>query len=265
MIHNHLHDCQQIGVNYMGGSIYFEADRGRWVVSWRAGQDGKAVKIRRYKREFMACTHYDKDGRPDLRRCNGYKTAVKLRSLIQARWERYLDGKCEFRLEEFTGELWSDVIEFYKEWMRDDVVPKRKPATIHCYESYLRNWNDRRTAYADGSRQAGFIAALCRNHPGEKTRIDGTQQTIEAGMKFHNESKRKNVEKISFNCCGIEAAKWFRRPCTAATYLPSLLNFSASYNTPSALSTLKIWPQEYLISVPLKPDITICMRRNLRN
>ena len=88
----------------------------------------------------MACTHYGRDGRPDLRRCSGYKTAVKLRSLLQAHWEQYLDGKCEFRIEEFTGELRSDVIEFYKEWIKDEVAPNRKPATIHCYESYFRNW-----------------------------------------------------------------------------------------------------------------------------
>ena len=139
LIHNYPQYIQSMGVNYMGGSIYFEADRGRWVVSWRAGQ-GKPVKIRRYKREFMACTHYSRDGRPDLRRCNGYKTAVKLRSLLQARWEQYLDGKCEFRLEEFTGELWSDVIEFYQQWIKDEVAPNKKPATTHCYESYFRNW-----------------------------------------------------------------------------------------------------------------------------
>ncbi|MDA8141091.1 MAG: tyrosine-type recombinase/integrase [Desulfobacteraceae bacterium] len=123
----------------MAGSIYFEKDRGRWVVSWRSG-NGRAVKIRQYNQQFMPCTHYGHDGVPDRRRCQGYKTAVKLLAMVQARWEQYQQGKCDFRIEEFTGSDWSDVIEFYGQWMKDVVVPNRTPATIHCYESYLANW-----------------------------------------------------------------------------------------------------------------------------
>ncbi len=44
-------------------------------------------------------------------------------------------------------------------------------------------------------------------------------------MKSHNESKRKKVEKMSFNCCGIETGKWFRFPCTSATFLAITPNF----------------------------------------
>jgi hypothetical protein len=132
-----------MGVNFMGGSVYFEKDRMRWAVSWRAGQ-GKAVKLRKYKGNFMPCTHYNtrSDGQiePDKKRCQGYKTACKLKNLLEARWEQYLEGRCEFRLEEFTGANWSDVIEFYKQWMREAIEPHRKPSTIHCYWSYLNNW-----------------------------------------------------------------------------------------------------------------------------
>lgn len=126
----------------MGGSIYFEKDRGRWVVAWRMG--GKSIKIRRYKRQFMACTHYirkpDGSQEPNKRKCQGYAMACKLKSLIQARWEQFQEGKCDFRIEEFTGENWIDVIEFYRQWLREAIEPHRKPSTIHCYQSYFDNW-----------------------------------------------------------------------------------------------------------------------------
>ena len=106
----------------MNGSIFYENDRGRWAVSWRYA--GKACLIRRYKGEYM----YDRS------------IAEKCRALIQSRWEDHLNGNCQFRIEEFTARGWTDVIEFYSEWLETVIKPQKKPATYKCYKSYMVNW-----------------------------------------------------------------------------------------------------------------------------
>lgn len=121
----------------MKGSIVAELDRGRWCVSWP--QHGKRIKVRRYNRQFMPITAF-KDGKPNPAKCYGYAMAQKLLAMMQARWEQHINGQAGFRIEEFTGQNWSDVCEFYQMWMRDVVEKNRKPSTIHCYWSYYRNW-----------------------------------------------------------------------------------------------------------------------------
>lgn len=106
----------------MKGSISFEKDRGSWVVSffWK----GKRHKIRRYKGEKM----YDE------------RIARKCLAIIQGRVEQYQQGLCTFRIEEFTGKGWTDVAEFYNEWMEEVVKPSKSPGTTKGYESYWNNW-----------------------------------------------------------------------------------------------------------------------------
>ncbi|MDY6839097.1 MAG: tyrosine-type recombinase/integrase [Thermodesulfobacteriota bacterium] len=106
----------------MKGSISYERDRKRWVVVWY--YEGKDYKVRRYKGEFL-----------------WHRTiAEKCLALIQGRWEDHLQGKCQFRIEEFTGKGWTDVIEFYETWLKEVVKGSTKPATYKCYRSYLTNW-----------------------------------------------------------------------------------------------------------------------------
>jgi len=102
------------------GSIWKHRDR--WYVGFYF--EGKQHKIGYYKGEKMYSP----------------KTAQKCLSLIQSRKEDANDGKCQFRIEEFAQRGWTDVNEYYEEWMREVVEPKRKPATIKGYWSYYRNW-----------------------------------------------------------------------------------------------------------------------------
>ncbi|CCK81151.1 tyrosine-type recombinase/integrase [Desulfobacula toluolica] len=139
----------------MKGSIFFMPDRGRWAVSWyhkEPGQKkGKYYTITRYQGQFMPCTHYqmkrgkvrlDEKGRaiPDKSRCQGYAIAGKLRALMQGRWEQHQKGILQFRMDEFTGKGWTDVLEFYETWMKEKVEQECKIATIKGYWSYYHNW-----------------------------------------------------------------------------------------------------------------------------
>lgn len=114
----------------MKGSIYAQGNR--WIVGW--WYQGKQWKITRYKGRILYRTH------PEKERCYGYKSAQKCLSLMQNRYEKYSKGLCAFRIEEFSGKGWTDVIEFYEKWLREVIEPNRKPATIKGYRSYLRNW-----------------------------------------------------------------------------------------------------------------------------
>ncbi len=108
----------------MKGSIFFQKDRGRWAVSWYCQLTKRNYTITRYKGEFMY----------------HHKIAEKCLAMIQSRWEEHQNGLCQFRIEEFTGKGWTDVIQFYEDWMHDVIEPKRKPATVKGYWSYLHNW-----------------------------------------------------------------------------------------------------------------------------
>lgn len=108
----------------MKGNVYYQKDRGRWAVSWpREGRRGSHV-ITRYKGEFM----FDR------------RIAEKCLHMIQGDWENYRAGLGAFRIEKYTGKGFTDVIEFYENWMREVVAPTKKPATVKCYRSYLANW-----------------------------------------------------------------------------------------------------------------------------
>ena len=134
------------------GSIFPQKDRGRWAVNWYCTIKKRSFVITRYNNNFMPITCYEKSAFgipiiddkgfpiPDKDKCNGYKMAAKLLSLIQARWEDHLQGICQFRIEEFTGKGWTDILEFYENWMKEYIEKKRKPATIDGYWSYYRNW-----------------------------------------------------------------------------------------------------------------------------
>lgn len=104
----------------MKGTIFRQGER--YIVGWY--YEGRQHKITRYRGEPM----YHE------------KTAQKCLSLIQGRWEDHLAGRCLFRIEEFTGKGWTDVVEFYEHWLKDVVEPRRKPATVKGYTSYLRKW-----------------------------------------------------------------------------------------------------------------------------
>lgn len=106
----------------MKGSIFYQKDRNRWAVSW--WHEGRSHVVTRYKGEFM----YHRS------------IAEKCLALIQSRWEEYKQGRCQFRIEEFTGKGWTDVIEFYQEWLEEVIKPNKKPATYKGYRSYLKNW-----------------------------------------------------------------------------------------------------------------------------
>lgn len=108
----------------MKGSVRNFKKRGYWAVEWYDTLTRKHHTIYRYKGERM----YDR------------RYADKLLALIQARWEQHQAGECTFRIEEFTAAGWTDVTEYYEWWMKNVIEPKRKPATVKGYWSYLRNW-----------------------------------------------------------------------------------------------------------------------------
>jgi integrase len=104
----------------MKGSISFYKDRGQWIVSWYG--DGKVWKITRYKGELI----YHR------------KIAEKCLAMIQADYENYLSGLGAFRIEKYTGKGWTDVIEYFEQWI--ETKKKKKPATYKGYRSYFRKW-----------------------------------------------------------------------------------------------------------------------------
>ena len=117
-----------IGGVCMAGSIWTLKDR--WVVGWY--WQGKQWKISRYKGEILYRTHLQKE------KCRGYKNAQKCLALIQSRYEEYLKGNCAFRIEEFTGKGWTDVIEFYEEWQKYDTLILLHERTLYVsLSSYL--------------------------------------------------------------------------------------------------------------------------------
>ena len=108
----------------MSGSIWKQGDR--YFVGFYHTVKGKRVqaKIGYYKGEKM----FHKS------------IARKCLSQVQSRYEDYIDGKCQFDIAEFTGRRYTDVGDYYEQWMQNVIEPKRKPATIKGYWSYYRNW-----------------------------------------------------------------------------------------------------------------------------
>ena len=116
------------GVCCMSGSYWKQGKR--WFVGWYYDDYSHG-----YKRRVQAKVGYYRS-----LKMFDKSIAVKCLSTIQARYEDSLQGLCQFRIEEFTGKGWTDVNEFYEEWMNEVIEPKRKPATIKGYWSYYRNW-----------------------------------------------------------------------------------------------------------------------------
>ncbi len=110
------------GAMCMKGTIYFQKDRGRYAVSFYIAGRKSPVKVTRYKGEFM----YHK------------AIANKCLAMIQNDWEQAQDGLVRFRIEKYTGKGWTDVIEYFEEWLT--TKEKKKPATYKGYKSYFRNW-----------------------------------------------------------------------------------------------------------------------------
>lgn len=108
----------------MKGSIYLRKDRGNWIVQWWHKEHKRKYYITRYRGELM----YHR------------RIAEKCLAAIQSDYEQYLQGLIAFRIEKYTGKGWTDVIEYFQEWMENVIEPKRKPATIKGYWSYFHNW-----------------------------------------------------------------------------------------------------------------------------
>lgn len=109
----------------MAGSVFYRKDRNRWCVSWPkpSGESG-SYTVSKYKGELM----YDR------------RIAQKCLSMIQGRWEQSQQGLCQFRIEEFTGKGFTDVLAVFEEWMKEVVEKKRKPGTISTYWSAYNQW-----------------------------------------------------------------------------------------------------------------------------
>lgn len=106
----------------MKGGYYFRKDRGYFVV-WFPFNGGK-ITTNKYNGEKI----YHKS------------IAQKCLAVIQGDYEQYQKGLAPFRPEKYTGKGWTDALEYYQEWMREVIEPKRKPATIKGYWSYYRTW-----------------------------------------------------------------------------------------------------------------------------
>jgi integrase len=106
----------------MSGTIYFRKDRGLFVVSWYDKATKKKHSIYRYNGEFM----YHQ------------KVADKCLATIQSDYEKYLRGEGPFKIEKYTGKGWTDVIEYFQEWL--EIKKNKKPATYKGYLSFFNNW-----------------------------------------------------------------------------------------------------------------------------
>ena len=106
----------------MSGSIYYRKDRSIYVVGWYDKATKKKHTIYRYNCEFM----YHQ------------KIADKCLAAIQSDYEKFMRGEGSFRIEKYTGKGWTDVIEYFQEWL--ETKKKKKPATYKGYNSYFKNW-----------------------------------------------------------------------------------------------------------------------------
>ena len=131
----------------MSGSIWKQGDR--YFVGFYHTVKGKRVqaKIGYYKGEKM----FHKS------------IARKCLSQVQSRYEDYIDGKCQFDIAEFTGRRYTDVGDYYEQWMQNVIEPKRKPATIKGYWSYYRNWIEHSlaTVKLDSTKSSLIISQHC--------------------------------------------------------------------------------------------------------
>ena len=103
------------------GSIHYRKDRDYYFVKWHmpknGAEKGKTHHIYNYKGE----------------KCYDERMAKKLLACMQADVEAGV-----FRIEKYTGEKWTDVVPYMKEWLatQEDRVPDRlSPATYNDYRN----------------------------------------------------------------------------------------------------------------------------------
>ena len=110
----------------MSGSITYQKDRGRWMVTWYCQLTKKYIHIYRYT--------------PTWDFLESEAMARKQLSLMQREWEMHLQGEYTFRPEKYTKRGAADVATLFDDWMKEKVRPRRSPATIKGYQSYFDNW-----------------------------------------------------------------------------------------------------------------------------
>jgi integrase len=119
----------------MKGKVYLRDDvrLPYWFVRWHMA--GKSYKIPRYigEREPMYQTHSVRE------RDAGYRKAQKLLALIQGDWERHERGEVAFRIEKYTGELYTDVIPYLQDWL-DAREPTLTPGGYAKYKRDVNNY-----------------------------------------------------------------------------------------------------------------------------
>ena len=113
MLTNLAYKCNHLE---MSGSIHKRPDGRAYFVVF------KGYQIRRYKGDIIRHPRY----------------AEKLLAVLQSDWENYQAGLAPWRIEKYTGKGWTDVIEYFEDWLK--TKKHKKPATIKGYESYFRNW-----------------------------------------------------------------------------------------------------------------------------
>lgn len=101
----------------MKGSLHFRKDVGWWFVKWYDTRTKKPFFISKYRGERM----YHR------------KVAEKLLATMQADQEAGV-----FRIEKYSGEQFTDVIPYMKEWL-NAVAPTLTPATLKDYQNSIRN------------------------------------------------------------------------------------------------------------------------------
>jgi integrase len=66
------------------------------------------------------------------------KVADKCLATIQSDYEKYQRGEAPFKIEKYSGSGWTDVIEYFQEWL--ELKKNKKPSTYKGYCSYFNNW-----------------------------------------------------------------------------------------------------------------------------
>lgn len=99
-----------------------------WYVSWP--HNGKKYKISHYlgEKEVMYQRHSEKE--KDI----GWKTACKLRGLMQADMEMHMKGLLVFRMEKYLGESRTDVAPYLQDWLASR-EPNMTPAGYVSYRT----------------------------------------------------------------------------------------------------------------------------------
>ncbi|MFO7555035.1 MAG: tyrosine-type recombinase/integrase, partial [Desulfobacterales bacterium] len=156
------HNRLERGIPNMPGTYWQQGDR--WIVGWWDKESKKQHKITRYEGLPMYHEAY----------------AIQILSELRAEWKMSLKGLCQFRIEKWTGKGFTDVIEYYEQWLKEVIEPKRKPGTVKAYQSYLDNW------IAPFFRKYAIML-----HETQLDTLNKLLNTILKGLKEKAEKKRK--------------------------------------------------------------------------